>query len=122
MEMVKYEFLALLAVNALVAIMSVPLILGRIPRNRFYGFRLPKTLASDAVWYPANRMSGIAMVAAALFGMLAALLSKFLGVAIGEGQYMVFFCVLPLLAAVGYSFWGLRRIPIGEGASNDEQS
>ena len=38
--------------------LAVPLIRGRVPRNGVYGFRVPKTLASDAVWYPANRVHG----------------------------------------------------------------
>jgi uncharacterized membrane protein len=37
---------------------SVPLIKGKVPRNRWYGFRVPKTLRSDSVWYPVNAYSG----------------------------------------------------------------
>jgi uncharacterized membrane protein len=45
---------------------AIPMIVGMIPRNRFYGFRTPRTLASDQVWYPANRFAGKAMTIAAL--------------------------------------------------------
>ena len=47
-----------LAAGALLAGLSVPLIQGKVPRNAWYGFRVPKTLASDEVWYPANRFAG----------------------------------------------------------------
>jgi len=40
---------------------SLPLVASRIPRNGLYGFRTPKTLASDAVWYEANRYAGRAL-------------------------------------------------------------
>ena len=42
----------------LLAGLAVPLIRGRVPRNPWYGFRVPKTLASDEVWYAANRFMG----------------------------------------------------------------
>ena len=40
--------------------LSIPLILEWIPRNWFYGLRTRRTLSSDQVWYPANRVGGIA--------------------------------------------------------------
>ena len=52
---------------------SIPLILKMIPRNRMYGFRVPKTLASDAVWYPANQVSGVALLAAGIVWAAAAM-------------------------------------------------
>jgi len=39
----------------LIILVSVPLIFEWIPRNGLYGFRTPRTLESDAVWYPANK-------------------------------------------------------------------
>ena len=45
----------------LLAGVSLPLIASRIPRNGMYGFRTPKTLASDDVWYAANRYAGRAL-------------------------------------------------------------
>jgi len=49
-------------------VFSIPLILGLIPRNRFFGFAIPVfTMSSDAVWYHANRVAGIAYVTAGAF-------------------------------------------------------
>ena len=44
--------------SALIALLSLPLIFGWIPRQSFYGVRTPKTLSSDDIWYPANRFAG----------------------------------------------------------------
>jgi hypothetical protein len=53
---------------------AVPLVLGVIPRNRFYGVRTARTLSDDGVWYPANRLAGAAIMAASgVYGALAAI-------------------------------------------------
>jgi len=43
---------------------AVPLLLGLVPRNRFYGFRTPKTLSSEDVWQRVNRRAAVAMMIA----------------------------------------------------------
>ncbi len=45
---------------------AIPLALGLIPRNRFYGFRIRKALADDRVWYSINRFAGAAIILASL--------------------------------------------------------
>jgi SdpI/YfhL protein family len=49
--------------SALIALLSLPLIFGWIPRQSFYGARTLKTLSSDDIWYPANRFAGAVLVA-----------------------------------------------------------
>lgn len=56
-------------------LISVPLILKLIPPNGIYGFRIPATQASRAIWYPANAFMGwalsvAAVVSATLIGVL----------------------------------------------------
>src|SRR5688572_3535999 len=55
-------------IGIVLMVVSIPLALGWIPRNRLYGFRVPATLRSDAVWYAINRRCGreAIMVGAAL--------------------------------------------------------
>lgn len=50
------------AVGILLAVLSVPPMLGWVPRNRLYGFRVPATLRSDAVWYAINRRFGLELI------------------------------------------------------------
>lgn len=50
----------------LIAALSIPLILGRIPPNELYGFRTERTVRDPAVWYPANRHSGWQLLYAAM--------------------------------------------------------
>ncbi len=38
----------------LLAVLSVPLIMGKVEPNPWYGFRVAKTLSNHAVWYPVN--------------------------------------------------------------------
>ncbi len=44
-------------------LIAVPLILGKVPPNLWYGVRTRKTLSSPALWYKANRMGGICFLA-----------------------------------------------------------
>lgn len=55
-----------LAVQALFVVVALPLALGRIPRNRFYGYRTCATLRDDATWYGANAYFAVRLIAAAV--------------------------------------------------------
>ena len=48
----------------LILMLSLPMILGKVPPNGTYGFRTPKTMSSPEVWYAANRAAGWFMLAA----------------------------------------------------------
>jgi uncharacterized membrane protein len=50
------------AIGALLASLSVPLALGKVPPNRFYGFRTPRTVSDPELWVPVNQMAGRALV------------------------------------------------------------
>ena len=55
-----------LAMAALVAGLSVPLIMEKVPMNAWYGVRLAKSFASDANWYAINRYGGKVLLGYAL--------------------------------------------------------
>jgi uncharacterized membrane protein len=61
----------------LILIFSVPLVIGVVPRNRFYGIRTRTTLSDDAIWYPANRFGGWALTAACLVYLLMSALAPY---------------------------------------------
>ncbi|MDF1740397.1 MAG: SdpI family protein [Verrucomicrobiales bacterium] len=52
----------LIGIGILTIALSVPMYLGKVKRNGFYGFRTPLTLSSDEVWYPSNRYAAITVV------------------------------------------------------------
>ncbi len=56
----------------LLAGISIPLILGKIPPNGLYGFRVKKTMENPEIWYPVNAYSGKWLLAAGLVEALAA--------------------------------------------------
>ncbi len=56
-------------VPLLTVVVAIPLVLGKVPPNGAYGFRTERTLASQDVWYPANRAAGWFLIAAAATSM-----------------------------------------------------
>ncbi len=58
--------------GALLAVLSVPLIMGKIPPNGLYGFRVKKTMENPDIWYPVNAVGGKWLLAAGLVLALAA--------------------------------------------------
>jgi uncharacterized membrane protein len=54
----------LVGTGVLFIVLGVPLMLGRVPRNSWYGVRTPRTMrGTEAEWYSANRSGGKVMVA-----------------------------------------------------------
>ena len=66
----------------------LPLILGKVGPNPFYGLRVKRTLDDPAVWYPANRYAAWWLMAAAALLM-----------AVAAAGYIVF----PRLGLVPYA-------------------
>jgi hypothetical protein len=56
-----------IGMGVIIALVSVPLALGRVPMNRFYGVRIPKAYTSEQNWYAINRVGGVLLVAYGLF-------------------------------------------------------
>ncbi len=79
--------------------LSVPLIRGAVSRNRLYGLRTQRTLASDEAWYPANRIVGIALVASSLVWLAAGTL--LVGQPDGEQSVMAIGLTATAVAMIG---------------------
>src|SRR4051812_47937610 len=62
--------LLLIVAHASLAAVCVPLIRRRVPPNAAYGFRTPKTLSNDRVWYEANAVSGRYLLLATIVSAL----------------------------------------------------
>jgi uncharacterized membrane protein len=63
--------LVVLIVPISLVVLAIPLVLEKVPRNYFYGFRTRYTLSSDAVWYRANKISGITLLIGGTFWLFA---------------------------------------------------
>jgi uncharacterized membrane protein len=70
-------FLPFAILGFVLVVVSVPLVLRRIPPNPIYGLRVPACYKDDQVWYDANAASGRDMI---VLGVAIALLSVVLPV------------------------------------------
>ena len=62
MENGLYYLLLFVLIGAVFIVSGIPLKQGRVPPNYFYGFRTPRTLRDEKVWYPVNRVLGVDMI------------------------------------------------------------
>jgi uncharacterized membrane protein len=62
-----------LAIDLIFVVLSMPLILRKVPRNIVYGFRTCATLADDFVWYETNAFFGRGLVVASVISAVAVL-------------------------------------------------
>jgi len=97
-----------LVIAAVIAVASIPLIAKAVPPNRLYGFRTPRTLSNERIWYSANRFAGWALLIAAVSSAasFAILPHETLSVP-GLGAVVL---GVPLLVAVVASFIYLRNL------------
>lgn len=72
--MIVYVFAGILT-----SAVSLPMINRKVKRNYWYGFRLPKTLSSDEIWYPANEFAGKLLFVAGVITTVAAIVLTPLG-------------------------------------------
>jgi uncharacterized membrane protein len=64
--------LILMLASVLLMVVSIPLMLNQVPRNRWYGLRTPKTMTgAEDQWYRPNREAGIVLFLAGLVSTLA---------------------------------------------------
>lgn len=61
-------------VGVIYTALGVPLALGRIAPNDWYGVRIPKTMANRDVWYSMNRTCGRSMIVCGVLSLIIAFL------------------------------------------------
>ena len=93
-------------------LLAIPMIGRRVKLNPWYGFRTPKTLSSDRIWYAANEHSGRMLFVSGVATILGAILLAPLGI-ISADAY-VLGCTIVMAATLIYttylSFMFLRRL------------
>ena len=103
------ENLSFLIACAIIAAISIPLILRAVPPNPWYGFRTKATLADRELWYRANYFAGWAFLAAALVSA-----ALFIGVAIAPA-YRALALVVPVGLALAVSGAYTRNVQRRKG-------
>ncbi len=66
--------IAYIIVGILQMLVGVPLIFEKIKPNSLYGFRLPKTMSNEEIWYKANKYVGRDFVVAGGIVMISSLI------------------------------------------------
>jgi uncharacterized membrane protein len=94
---------------ALMIAFSVPMVLGKVPPDGFYGFRTRKTLSSPSVWYPANKMYGWFLITACVIALLVNSAGLLHGIERAEAWFTFSFCGA-VLSAQAATIVYLRRL------------
>ena len=98
----------------------IPLILGKIPPNGLYGFRVKKTLEHPEIWYPVNKYGGTRLLIASLLLVVAAVGYTYIpGIAIDVYSYAVLATWLaPSTIALIGTFRYMNTLKISEILTN----
>ena len=86
-------------IGAVTVLVSIPLILRRVPMNRVYGIRTRKAFASEDNWYALNAFGGWMFLVFGAFLVLFAWATRRAAPSPRAPEAVVFF-VLPLLAII----------------------
>ena len=79
MDMDFFVILIFILVGVIEILLGLPLLYEKIKPNRFYGFRLPKTVNNEDIWYNINKYTAKDMIISGIviiIGMLILLLFK----------------------------------------------
>ena len=97
--------------SVLILTASIPLVLGVVPRNRFYGIRTCKTMSDDGIWYPANRVGGWTLIIASLFSLGVSGLVPYDNPE-RFSVWTVHFCafLIPLAVGIIATLWYVRKL------------
>jgi uncharacterized membrane protein len=103
---------ALIGIGVMLIAIGIPLLLGKIGRNKIYGYRIRTTLRDDRIWYPVNALTGLWMIWAGLLAAVIGLLLVLLRNREEAAQLVLGIGVPALLVCLGagiYKGWQLAR-------------
>ena len=103
----------LIPVGILFIVLGVPVILKMVQPNHWYGFRTPKTLSNEGIWYKANYVFGWDLVGAGAVIILAGFILPDIAAHFPDvpaQRLKAVITVAPLAAAILHTFWVLRRL------------
>jgi hypothetical protein len=88
-----------LGIGLIATVLSIPLILRKVPMNHVYGFRVSKAFISNNNWYAVNAYGGKLLLAFGLFLLIFGSLSRDLAPQ-PTSLWAPVFLVIPFLAIV----------------------
>ena len=89
--------------SILLICLSLPLILGVVKMNRFYGVRIPEAFRSEKRWYQINRFGGILML---IWGVVLCITAT-IGMMLDQSQWSKY-----NLVAIGVALGGAAVVTI----------
>lgn len=72
-RMITFFMIFFTCAGLLVVGLAIPMILGKLKPNGWYGFRTSKTLSDEKIWYPANTYIGKLLLGVGILWVLSAL-------------------------------------------------
>lgn len=100
------DTLALAVVAVTLAGLGLPLVLRKVPPNRYFGVRMPATIADPRVWYEVNAQSGRHMVG---LGVALLVMDLYLAGIVGPVVQLSCCAGVLLVGVVGISVAAYRR-------------
>jgi len=120
MSVFEKGLITILGCTLIFVLLSIPLILRKVPRNIAYGFRTRATLSDDFVWYEANAHFGRGLLIASVISAVAVLL-LYLSQGISPGFFLkasIVALVAPPLVAVFATMRFIRSLTRGGPAGH----
>jgi uncharacterized membrane protein len=115
--MLMEDILTGLGLALLFVVLGVPLMLGKVKRNGFYGARFPATMADDRVWDVVNRKTGFVFVAGGAVAGIVDLFAVTGIVARDVGLYVVGALLVYILIATVWLWRYSERIARDSGVT-----
>jgi hypothetical protein len=98
----------LLIILAVVALAGIPLMIGIVPQNPYYGWPTRSSSSKPELWREVNMFLGRAAVIAAALAAL--LLMAYNGTWLKSGIAQLLLVIFALGAAAGATFWYVRKV------------
>ena len=81
--------------------LGVPLLLGRVPPNMWYGCRTHKTLSDEKIWYAVNRVTGQDIILAGVIVIISSVVVFAFGSVLSSNAATVMMLSVILLSVAG---------------------
>lgn len=98
----------LLIILAVVGLAGIPLMIGIVPQNPYYGWPTRSSSSKPELWKQVNMFLGRAVVIAAALAALA--LMAYNGTWLRSGIAQLLVVIFALGAAAGATFWYVRKV------------